>query len=90
MIDQGTEISDKIAEPVILYLNEGGKAKTEDAEGTWQTEDGTYYVTITLGDRIYKGVFCAMDDEAGTPVMTFSAVGYNESVWGVKYLEKSE
>jgi len=30
-------------------------------------------------------VFCKMLDEAGTEVMTFSAVGSNESVWGVKY-----
>lgn len=87
MINQGTGIDDQIAKPVILYLNAGGKAKTEAAEGTWEMEKGTYYVTINLGDRTYKGVFCAMDDEADTPVMTFSAVGYNESVWGVKYAE---
>ena len=90
MINQGTGIDAEIAKPVILYLNAGGKAKTEDAEGTWEMEDGTYYMTVTLGDRTYNGVFCAMNDEAGTPVMTFSAVGYNESVWGVKYAETSE
>ena len=33
----------------------------------------------------YSGVFCEMNDEAGTPVMTFSIVGSNESIWGVKY-----
>lgn len=47
--------------------------------------DGTYYMHFTYNDREYSGVFCAMHDEAGTPVMTFSAVGSNESVWGVKY-----
>lgn len=87
MINQGTAIGKDIAQPEILYLNEGGKAKTQSAEGTWKVEDGTYYVTITLDDREFKGVFCAMDDEAGTPVMTFSAVGYNESMWGVKYAQ---
>ena len=40
---------------------------------------------ITYGDVSYNGVFCEMKDEAGTQVMTFSAVGANESVWGVKY-----
>ena len=34
----------------------------------------------------YSGVFCQMKDEAGTDVMTFSAVGGNQSVWGVKYI----
>ena len=87
MINQGTGIDAEIAKPVILYLNAGGKAKTESEEGTWKMEDGSYRMTITLGEKTYNGVFCAMDDEAGTPVMTFSAVGYNESVWGVKYAE---
>ena len=35
----------------------------------------------------YSGVFCEMNDEAGTPVMTFSMVGANKSIWGVKYFE---
>ena len=90
MIDQGTAISADIAEPVIVYLNADGTAVTEDAEGTWLVTEGTYYMTITIGDRTYSGVFCKMPDEAGTPVMTFSAVGYNESVWGVKYIEGTD
>ena len=90
MIDQGTAINADIAQPEILYLNAGGKARTETAEGSWKMEKNSYYMTITLGDRTYKGVFCTMDDEAGTPVMTFSAVGYNESVWGVMYAEPAE
>ena len=35
----------------------------------------------------FSGVFCEMNDEAGTKVMTFSAVGKNQSIWGVKYDE---
>ena len=86
LIDQGTAISADIAQPEILYLSEDGKAKTETSEGSWEMKEGTYLMNITLGDRSYSGVFCAMDDEAGAPVMTFSAVGYNESLWGVKYI----
>ena len=86
-IDQGTAISADIAKPEILYLNEDGTARTEKSSGSWSAKDGTCYITLELGDRTYSGVVCAMNDEAGTPVMTFSAVGYNESVWGVKYLE---
>ena len=86
MINQGTSVDAKIAQPVILYLNASGKAKTEKEEGTWEMKDGCY-MTVTLGENTYSGVFCAMNDEGGTPVMTFSAVGSNESVWGVKYAE---
>ena len=48
--------------------------------------DGTYYMHITIDGEDYSGVFCQMKDEAGTDVMTFSAVGGNQSVWGVKYI----
>lgn len=87
MIDQGTAINAEIAQPGIIYLNEDGTAVTENGSGTWDVSDGTYYMTLDLENRTYTGVFCAMEDEAGTPVMTFSAVGFNESVWGVKYIE---
>ena len=50
-------------------------------------KDGSYYVHITVDEKEYSGVFCEMKDEAGTSVMTFSAVGSNESIWGVKYFE---
>ncbi len=86
-IDQGMKIDGKIAEPVILYLNDDGTAKTEKSSGTWEMKTGSYYMNLTLGDKTYSGVFCKMPDEAGTEVMTFSAVGNDESVWGVKYIE---
>ncbi len=85
MINQGTDIGKKIAEPVIVYLLENGAACTADAVGTWTMDEGTYFMTVTLGESTYSGVFCQMPDEAGTTCMTFSAVGANESVWGVKY-----
>jgi len=48
-------------------------------------KDGTYFVKLTCNNTEYSGIFCAMKDEAGTDVMTFSAVGSNETIWGVKY-----
>lgn len=90
MINQGTAIDDKIAAPVIVYLLKNGKVVGENAEGTWKMEKNTYYMSLTLDGREYSGVFCRMPDEAGTEVMTFSAVGYNESIWGVKYEEAAE
>lgn len=83
--NQGTDISSEIANPVILYLNADGTVVGRDSEGTWEAKDGTYYMNITIDGEEYKGVFCQMKDEAGTDVMTFSAVGSNKSVWGVSY-----
>ena len=44
-------------------------------------------MTVSYGDREFSGVFCAMKDNAGTDVFVFSAVGANESLWGVRYDE---
>ncbi|MCM1256349.1 MAG: glycoside hydrolase family 43 protein [Roseburia sp.] len=85
VINQGTKINADIAEPVKLYLSKKGKVYGKDAEGTWETKNNSYYMNITVGEKSYSGVFCKMNDEAGTEVMTFSAVGGNESLWGVKY-----
>ena len=88
VINQGTDISKSIANPTIFYLTKKGTVVGENIEGTWSMVDGTYYMHITIGDEAYSGVFCRMKDEAGTDVMTFSAVGANQSVWGVQYIEK--
>lgn len=85
VINQGTDISSDIANPVILYLNADGTVVGREATGSWSAEDGSYYMNITIDGEEYHGVFCAMKDEAGTDVMTFSAVGANKSVWGVSY-----
>ena len=50
-----------------------------------EMKDGTCYMKVSYDGKDYSGVFCQMNDEAGTQVMTFSAVGGNESVWGAKY-----
>lgn len=85
VINQGTAIDAEIAQPFILYLDESGKVYGEGVEGSWEMKDGSCYMKVSYGDASYSGVFCQMNDEAGTEVMTFSAVGNNESVWGVKY-----
>lgn len=85
VINQGMAIDDTIAEPIKLVLTERGNVFGDGIEGSWEMKAGTYYMTITYGEKTYSGVFCEMKDEAGTKVMTFSAVGNNESIWGVKY-----
>lgn len=85
VINQGTDISSDIANAKVLYLTKGGKVVGEKSEGTWTYNKGSYYMDITIDGDKFTGVFCQMKDEAGTDVMTFSAVGSNESVWGVSY-----
>lgn len=84
VINQGTAIDAEIAESFILYLDESGKVYGDGVEGSWEMKENTCYMKVSYGDVTYSGVFCQMNDEAGTPVMTFSAVGNNESVWSVK------
>lgn len=85
VINQGTAIDDQIAEPIKLVLTERGNVFGDGIEGSWEMKKGTYYMHLTYEEKEYSGVFCKMKDEAGTSVMTFSAVGSNESIWGVKY-----
>lgn len=84
-INQGTGIDGVVAAPFIMYLMEDGTVVGDSISGSWKVEDGTCYMNITYDDKEYSGVFVEMKDEAGTDVMTFTAVGSNESVWGVKY-----
>lgn len=85
VINQGKEINEKIAKPYKLVLPKRGKVYGKDVEGTWEAKDNSYYMNITIDGVSYSGVFCKMNDEAGTEVMSFSAAGDNESLWGVKY-----
>lgn len=85
VVNQGTGIDSEVTEPFILYLNEDGSIVGENIEGSWNVADNSCYVHITYDDKEYSGVFCKMQDEAGTDVMTFTAAGSNESIWGVKY-----
>ena len=88
VINQGTAISDEIAEPVIYYLRaDGSVGAAEGDAGTWSVEEGTHFLTLTLGGIAYSGVLCRMQDDGGNEVTVFSAVGANQSVWGVKYGE---
>lgn len=85
VINQGTAIDAEIAQPFILYLDENGQVYGDGVEGSWEMQEGSCYMKVSYDGKDYSGVFCQMNDEAGTQVMTFSAVGGNESVWGVKY-----
>ena len=83
-INQGMKINATIEEPVMITLNEDGTV-SGSIIGTWSMKDGTYYMKLSYEEKEYSGVFCAMQDQTGVDVMTFSAVGDNKSIWGVKY-----
>lgn len=83
-INQGMHLDAKIDKPVMITLNADGTV-TGSVLGTWSMTDGTAYMHFTYEEKEYSGVFCAMKDQAGVDVMTFTAVGSNESIWGVKY-----
>ena len=84
-VNQGRKITSAIAEPEIMVLNQDGTLYCENGGGTWLLREGTCYLHMNLNGTEYSGVFCPMRDEAGADVMAFTAVGGNESVWGVCY-----
>ncbi len=95
--DQGMSMDAEIPDVEKWIFTEDGFVFTQKETGTWEQTKDTPYVHINFDldseekedkdedQKKYSGVFCEMNDEAGTPVMTFSLVGSNESVWGVKY-----
>jgi arabinan endo-1,5-alpha-L-arabinosidase len=85
MVNQGIEINAEVAQPVMVDLLGDGSVRGDGIEGKWTYSDGSCNMTITCDGVTYKGVFCRQNDEAGTPVMTFTAAGSNQSLWGVKY-----
>ena len=86
-VSQGKYVNAQIAQPVMLELTPGGGVYGDGVEGNWSMMDGKYFMKITVDGKEYSGVFCKQKDEGGTEVMTFSAVGDNTTVWGVKYYE---
>ncbi len=88
VLNQGSDISNEIANPKIMYLDADGTVTGRESAGSWTYEGGDCYMDIEIDGVKYSGVFCPMKDEAGVDVMTFSAVGNNTTVWGVKYTNK--
>lgn len=89
VVNHGTDISSKIREAESFKFSKDGKVEGAEQSGTFQLEEGTNYLTITLADVSYEGVLIDMEDEAGNAVRCFSAVAENnETIWGVQYLEE--
>jgi arabinan endo-1,5-alpha-L-arabinosidase len=79
-----------IATPSNITLNEDGTV-TGELTGTWDYEEGTPNMTITIDGITYKGVFIEMPSEQlyfnqnqRKVVMTFTVLGDNVTAWGSK------
>ncbi|MBO5292982.1 MAG: glycoside hydrolase family 43 protein [Lachnospiraceae bacterium] len=88
-VNHGTDIGKTVHACQKIVFEKDGTV-TGDVTGSYELEKGTPYVTVTLGDQTFHGVMIQMEDEAGNPVMCFSACGTtagssNETVWGVHY-----
>lgn len=85
-INHGTDISAKTVRPEEIRLNEDGTVTGGETGGTWELEEGTPYIFVTIGDVTYSGVMIEMEDEAGNHTLCFTAAGNNnETIWGVSY-----
>lgn len=84
-VNHGTDIGKSIHKYQKIVLEKGGTI-TGDVAGSYELEKGTPYVNVTLDGQSFTGVMIQMEDEAGNPVMCFTAAGNNnETVWGVHY-----
>lgn len=76
----------------IVVLNADGTV-SGDETGTWTKTDskkGYDFVTITIGNVVYKGVFFEQTTDNNEKAMTFTAIGNNnQSIWG-SMLEASD
>lgn len=75
-----------VHQPQTIKLNADGSI-TGDVKGTWSKKDGTYYMSITIDNVTYDGVFFLQHDESKEckKVMTFTAIGTNNmTIWGVR------
>ena len=87
LVGFGTDISARIAQPVRVTLSRDGSAEVDGGPGgVWTMKEESPEMTIELDDRSYSGFFLFQADEAGTGVMTFTALsGSNDAVWGMRY-----
>lgn len=75
-----------------VTLNEDGTI-SGDETGSWTMADAAdyTYVTLNIGDAVYKGVFFEQTNDNDEKTMTFTAIGNNNlAVWGSKFEESEE
>lgn len=56
-----------------------------DVNGVWSIKENSPYITFTINGTTFNGVACQQRDEGkNEEKIVFSAIGSNETIWGVK------
>ena len=81
----------ELVTPVEIQLNADGSISGSQS-GTWSINEGTSYITITLGSTVYKGVMVEQNLENKTfsddKTPAFTALADDGvTIWGYKYSE---
>lgn len=82
-----SNIEETVNTPVsVVLLPDGTIAENGETIGVWQITVNTPYLTLTVGNEVYKGVLCVQNKENGQgSTITFAACSNgNATVWGVK------
>ena len=86
-VNHGTKTDGDMIETQLVTLEEDGTV-SGSVSGSWEKSDsgkGYDYLTMTIGDVTYKGLFFRQhkEDRGDTVTMTFSAIGDdNTCIWG--------
>ncbi len=85
LVNHGTDISEIVHGCQKISLENDGSV-TGDVTGSYTLKKEMPYINLTIGTQTYEGVMIEMEDEAGNPVLCFTAAGdNNETIWGVHY-----
>lgn len=90
VINHGTDISSDIREGQLFLFGANGSIRSEDGQktGSWNYDQDSADVSLTMGEDEFNGVLIRQNDEAGNAVLSISAVSQtNQTIWAVKYLE---
>ncbi|MBQ8959893.1 MAG: RICIN domain-containing protein [Ruminococcus sp.] len=83
-IDHGNSTDGNIINYQSIKLN-ADHTVSGAVTGTWEEDPGSAAAVLTIGGQRYSGYFIAAENEKGTKVMSFTAVGSNNrTVWGAK------
>ena len=86
-INHGLATDGKIINYQKIKLNADGSI-SGDVSGTWSQDKASSAAVITIGGQRYSGYFMAAQNEKGTKVMSFTAVGSNNmTIWGTQNKE---
>ncbi|WP_051656686.1 glycoside hydrolase family 43 protein [Butyrivibrio sp. AE3004] len=91
ILNHELEVNEFVNKPVKCNFLDGnissGESETIDG-ASYELEEGTPYITITLNGQDYEGCAFTMTDEAGNNTLCISAKGSdNKTIWAVRYVK---